>query len=210
MKSREGTPKSSKKLQTRTITEIQTRPVLETQSRSLPDTKPRFILETQSHSVLETQSRSVLETQSHAIMDTRSRLTSDTKHQHILKNQMDHSTSKLENRIVRDSNKNLNSLQANPRDVTSAVVDSRGGKLINEYWGVSLEVPPNAIPEGVKQDIYFVITDPRLCESAPPLDFENGILNLLKAIFIACFLIFVKCMTHAKSLKNEMNFKCMS
>lgn len=64
----------------------------------------------------------------------------------------------------------------NDRDVTSAVVDHKGGLLVNDYWGVSLEIPENALPHGVRQEIYFVITDPRLCENAPPLDFENGIM----------------------------------
>lgn len=63
----------------------------------------------------------------------------------------------------------------NTRDMTSAVVDERGAVLVNEYWGVSLEIPENALPDGTQQEIYFVITDPRLCENAPPLDIENGI-----------------------------------
>lgn len=80
----------------------------------------------------------------------------------------------LENQAAEDFNRNPNYLQANSRDVTSAVVDCNGARLVNEYWGVSLEVPPNALPTGVRQEIYFVITDPRLCENAPPLDLENG------------------------------------
>lgn len=80
----------------------------------------------------------------------------------------------LENRIA-DFNRNNDYVQANGRDVTSAVVDSRGAILVNEYWGVTLEVPKNAIHDGVKQEIYFVITDPRTCQNAPPLDLENGI-----------------------------------
>ncbi|KAK5641793.1 hypothetical protein RI129_010340 [Pyrocoelia pectoralis] len=63
----------------------------------------------------------------------------------------------------------------NSRDVTCAIVDSNGATLINHYWGVSLDVPKNAISEGRRQEIYFVITDPRLCDTAPPLDLENGI-----------------------------------
>lgn len=62
----------------------------------------------------------------------------------------------------------------NARDVTAAVVDHKGAVLVNEYWGVSLEVPESALPVGVEKEIYFVITDPRLCDNAPPLDFENG------------------------------------
>lgn len=81
--------------------------------------------------------------------------------------------------MAEDFNKNNDYIQANSRDVTSAVVDCRGATLVNEYWGVSLVVPKNAIPDGVKQEIYFVITDPRLCQNAPPLDLENGIIALV-------------------------------
>lgn len=83
----------------------------------------------------------------------------------------------IENRVA-DFNRNKDYIQANSRDVTSAIVDCRGGILVNEYWGVTLEVPMNAIPEGVKQELYFVITDPRTCQNAPPLDLENGITKL--------------------------------
>ncbi|XP_044740428.1 tight junction protein ZO-1 isoform X3 [Chrysoperla carnea] len=62
----------------------------------------------------------------------------------------------------------------NDVNVTSATVDHRGGRLENKYWGVSLDIPEGAIPEGIQQHIYFVITDPRTCDNAPPLDFENG------------------------------------
>lgn len=65
-------------------------------------------------------------------------------------------------------------MKTNERDVTSAVVDARGARLVNEYWGVSLEIPEGALPVGVRQEVYFVISDPRLCENAPPLDLENG------------------------------------
>lgn len=65
-------------------------------------------------------------------------------------------------------------MKTNERDVTSAVVDARGGCLVNKYWGVSLEIPEGALPPGVRQEVYFVISDPRLCENAPPLDLENG------------------------------------
>lgn len=64
----------------------------------------------------------------------------------------------------------------NDVNVTSATVDHRGGRLENKYWGVSLDIPEGAIPEGIQQHIYFVITDPRTCDNAPPLDFENGTL----------------------------------
>lgn len=64
--------------------------------------------------------------------------------------------------------------ECSERDITTAVVDRKGAVLVNQYWGVSLEIPENALPEGVEQEIFFVITDPRLCENTPPLDFENG------------------------------------
>lgn len=65
-------------------------------------------------------------------------------------------------------------MRVNERDVTRAVVDRRGARLVNDYWGVSLEVPEGALPPGVIREIYFAISDPRLCENAPPLDMENG------------------------------------
>ncbi|KRT85219.1 hypothetical protein AMK59_1487 [Oryctes borbonicus] len=86
---------------------------------------------------------------------------------------------------MQDFNRNANYIHANGRDVTSAVVDYRGAKLVNEYWGVSLEIPEYAIKEGVRQEVYFVITDPRLCENAPPLDLENGIYFYLLHSFIS-------------------------
>lgn len=69
---------------------------------------------------------------------------------------------------------NQESHMQNSRDVTSMVLDHRGGLLVNKYWGVSLEIPENALPYGTQQEIYFVITDPRTSENAPPLDLENG------------------------------------
>ncbi|XP_055638508.1 tight junction protein ZO-1 isoform X5 [Toxorhynchites rutilus septentrionalis] len=56
------------------------------------------------------------------------------------------------------------------------VFDSSGGTLADHIWNVSLQIPPGAIPTGVKQEIYFTVTDPRLSESVggPPLDMENG------------------------------------
>lgn len=79
----------------------------------------------------------------------------------------------VENQVTEDFNRN-DYTRASKRDVTSAVVDFRGGRLVNEYWGVSLDIPEGAIPEGVRQEIYFVISDPRLCDNTPPLDLENG------------------------------------
>ncbi|XP_056639868.1 tight junction protein ZO-1-like isoform X1 [Diorhabda sublineata] len=79
-----------------------------------------------------------------------------------------------ENRIMQDINRNARDMRPSKRDVTSATVGHNGGTLINDYWGVSLQVPPGAIPEGEERLIYFVISDPRLCENTPPLDLDNG------------------------------------
>lgn len=77
--------------------------------------------------------------------------------------------------MVKDFNRNAQDFsRPSKRDITSAFVDHRGATLINEYWGVSLEVPEGAIAKGEEKQIYFVISDPRLCDNAPPLDLENG------------------------------------
>lgn len=59
---------------------------------------------------------------------------------------------------------------------TRGVFDENGGVLEDKLWNVSLHIPPNALPKGVSQEIYFTVTDPRLSESVggPPLDMENG------------------------------------
>lgn len=80
-----------------------------------------------------------------------------------------------ENQVVQDFNRNAQDFsRPSKRDITSAVVDHKGAVLVNEYWGVSLEVPEGAIPKGQEKQIYFVISDPRLCDNAPPLDLDNG------------------------------------
>lgn len=70
-------------------------------------------------------------------------------------------------------------MRPSKRDITSSTVGHSGAKLVNDYWGVSLDIPPGAIPKGEERLIYFVISDPRLCEKAPPLDLDNG-KNVLK------------------------------
>ncbi|XP_050302350.1 uncharacterized protein LOC126740396 isoform X3 [Anthonomus grandis grandis] len=80
-----------------------------------------------------------------------------------------------ENQVIKDFNKNSQDFsRPSKRDVTSSYVDHKGATLVNEYWGVSLEVPEGAVPKGEEKQIYFVISDPRLCDNAPPLDLENG------------------------------------
>lgn len=61
---------------------------------------------------------------------------------------------------------------------TTGVFDEKGGTLCDTEWNVSLVIPPGAIPSGVKQEIYFTVSDPRLGQAAagaPPLDMENGL-----------------------------------
>lgn len=73
-----------------------------------------------------------------------------------------------------DLNRNPDFSRPSKRDISSAVMDRRGGTLVNEYWGVVLEVPEGAIAKGEKKEIYFVVSDPRLCDNIPPLDLDNG------------------------------------
>lgn len=52
------------------------------------------------------------------------------------------------------------------------VFDHEGGKLESVETGVSIVIPPGAIPKGVKQEIYF-----KVCQDnsmLPPLDKEKG------------------------------------
>lgn len=59
---------------------------------------------------------------------------------------------------------------------THGVFDENGGTLCDEVWNVSINIPKGAIPKGIKQEIYFTVTDPRMSQSVggPPLDMENG------------------------------------
>jgi tight junction protein 1 len=59
---------------------------------------------------------------------------------------------------------------------TKGYFDELGGILEDKTWNVSLIIPPNALPTGTRQEIYFTVTDPRMSESVggPPLDMENG------------------------------------
>lgn len=67
-----------------------------------------------------------------------------------------------------------------PREpITSrGVFDANGGTLEDKLWNVSLVIPPGAIADGVKQEVYFTVTDPRMAQlpavGGPPLDMENG------------------------------------
>lgn len=62
------------------------------------------------------------------------------------------------------------------QSTTSGIFDENGGTLCDDVWNVSINIPKGAIPSGVKQEIYFTVTDPRMSQSVggPPLDMENG------------------------------------
>lgn len=59
---------------------------------------------------------------------------------------------------------------------TRGIFDENGGTLSDQIWNVSIDIPKGAIPPGIKQEIYFTVTDPRMSQSVggPPLDMENG------------------------------------
>lgn len=81
---------------------------------------------------------------------------------------------------------------------TKGHFDENGGVLEDKTWNVSLIIPPNALPAGVRQEIYFTVTDPRMSESVggPPLDMENGWLKHRKLAaqnfydFLAVLIVF--------------------
>ncbi|XP_065361964.1 tight junction protein ZO-1 isoform X4 [Calliphora vicina] len=56
------------------------------------------------------------------------------------------------------------------------IFDCKGGTLADNIWNVSLQIPPGAIAPGVRQEIYFTVSDPRMGQAVggPPLDMENG------------------------------------
>ncbi|XP_031626830.1 uncharacterized protein LOC116343080 isoform X3 [Contarinia nasturtii] len=59
---------------------------------------------------------------------------------------------------------------------TRGIFDENGGILSDQIWNVSIDIPPGALPKGIKQEIYFTVTDPRMSQSVggPPLDELNG------------------------------------
>uniref|UniRef100_A0A1I8NW97 Tight junction protein ZO-1 n=1 Tax=Stomoxys calcitrans TaxID=35570 RepID=A0A1I8NW97_STOCA len=65
-----------------------------------------------------------------------------------------------------------------PREPSTCrgIFDSNGGTLADNVWNVSLHIPPGAIAPGVRQEIYFTVSDPRMGQAVggPPLDMENG------------------------------------
>ena len=75
-----------------------------------------------------------------------------------------------------------------PPITTKGCFDENGGILEDKTWNVSLIIPPNALPAGIRQEIYFTVSDPRMSESVggPPLDMENGWLNKKAQLFDIC------------------------
>lgn len=73
---------------------------------------------------------------------------------------------------------NAGPFPAIPREPSTSrgFFDSNGGTLADKLWHVSLQIPPGAIPPGVRQEIYFTVSDPRMGQAVggPPLDMENG------------------------------------
>lgn len=66
----------------------------------------------------------------------------------------------------------LESIEANVIATARGVFGSEGGSLISAETNVSIIIPPNAIPEGTMQEIYFKVCEDK--KLAPPLDREKG------------------------------------
>ena len=93
------------------------------------------------------------------------------------------------------------------------IFDETGGTLCDAIWNVSISIPPGAIPNGRKQEIYFTVTDPRMSQTVggPPLDMENGIytfsLNVVVVVFVVhCFLLlFIVVYSHFVCVQLEID-----
>lgn len=74
------------------------------------------------------------------------------------------------------SNETTQEVEPDTPHTTWGIFDSEGGVLEDRQWGVSLIIPPKAIAPGVKQKIYFTVSDPRLSQrvGGPPMDMDNG------------------------------------
>ncbi|CAH0760628.1 unnamed protein product [Diatraea saccharalis] len=70
----------------------------------------------------------------------------------------------------------VDEVQPDSPHTTWGIFDSEGGILEDRQWGVSLIIPPKAIAPGIKQKIYFTVSDPRLSQrvGGPPIDMDNG------------------------------------
>nr|XP_026500123.1 tight junction protein ZO-1-like [Vanessa tameamea] len=75
-----------------------------------------------------------------------------------------------------ESGNKTNEVEPDGPHTTWGVFDSDGGILEDRHWGVSLIIPPKAIAPGIKQKIYFTVSDPRLSQrvGGPPIDMDNG------------------------------------
>lgn len=88
-----------------------------------------------------------------------------------------------QNTVVQASDSEANESASKAEEVepdgphtTWGIFDSEGGVLEDRQWGVSLIIPPKAIAPGIKQKIYFTVSDPRLSQrvGGPPIDMDNG------------------------------------
>lgn len=63
----------------------------------------------------------------------------------------------------------------NPNVIATArgVFGSEGGSLVSAETGVSIIIPPNAIPDGITQEIYFKVCEDK--KLVPPLDKNKGL-----------------------------------
>nr|XP_032522692.1 tight junction protein ZO-1-like [Danaus plexippus plexippus] len=75
-----------------------------------------------------------------------------------------------------DDSANKTEVEPDGPHTTWGIFDSEGGVLEDRHWGVSLIIPPKAIAPGIKQKIYFTVSDPRLSQrvGGPPIDLDNG------------------------------------
>ncbi|XP_049885521.1 tight junction protein ZO-1-like isoform X3 [Pectinophora gossypiella] len=75
-----------------------------------------------------------------------------------------------------DSTNKTDDVEPEGPHTTWGIFDSEGGVLEDRQWGVSLIIPPKAIAPGIKQKIYFTVSDPRLSQrvGGPPIDMDNG------------------------------------
>lgn len=75
-----------------------------------------------------------------------------------------------------DSDRKADEVEPEGPHTTWGIFDSEGGVLEDRQWGVSLIIPPKAIAPGIKQKIYFTVSDPRLSQrvGGPPIDMDNG------------------------------------
>jgi hypothetical protein len=89
-------------------------------------------------------------------------------------------TTVCQNTVVKvdgdETENKTNEVEPDGPHTTWGIFDSEGGVLEDRQWGVSLIIPPKAIAPGIKQKIYFTVSDPRLSQrvGGPPIDMDNG------------------------------------